>query len=106
MTNTQPLRGLARPADPCTMVILGATGDLTSRKLMHSLVSLAAKGVLQQPFNVVGYAIEPWDDQHFRDQLRGDADPAQWQGFADKLFYLSGDFRDPAGYARLRERLA
>jgi glucose-6-phosphate 1-dehydrogenase len=106
MPNTQPPRGLIRPADPCTMVIFGATGDLTRRKLMPSLVSLAAKGVLPQPFNVVGYAIESWDDQHFRDQLHGEVDPAQWQDFAANLFYLAGDFRDPAGYARLRERLA
>jgi glucose-6-phosphate 1-dehydrogenase len=106
MSNAQPPRGLIRPADPCTMVIFGATGDLTRRKLMPSLVSLAAKGVLPQPFSVVGYAIEPWDDQQFRDQLRGEVDPTQWQDFAANLFYLSGDFRDPAGYARLRERLA
>jgi glucose-6-phosphate 1-dehydrogenase len=88
------------------MVIFGATGDLTRRKLMPSLVSLAAKGVLPQPFNIVGYAIEAWDEKRFRDELRGDADPAHWQGFAANLFYIPGDFRDPAGYARLREQLA
>ena len=106
MSHTQLPRGLVRPADPCTLVIFGATGDLTRRKLMPSLVSLAAKGVLPQPFNIVGYAIEAWDNQRFRDELRGDTDPAHWQDFAANLFYIPGDFRDPAGYARLREQLA
>ncbi len=105
MPDTQRRRGLARPPDPCTMVIFGATGDLTRRKLMPSLVALAAKGMLPQPFTVVGFAIEQWDDQRFRDELRGEIEPGLWESFAANLFYLPGDFRDPAGYARLRERL-
>ena len=105
MTDTQPRRGLQRPADPCTMVIFGATGDLTRRKLMPALASLAAKGVLPEPFTVVGYAIDPWDDARFRQELQAGADPQRWRDFAQHLFYLPGDFRDPTGYARLRERL-
>jgi glucose-6-phosphate 1-dehydrogenase len=98
-------RGLARPSDPCTMVIFGASGDLTRRKLMPSLVGLAEKGLLPEPFTVVGFAIDEWDDGRFRDQLRGDNDPKLWDGFAPRLFYNPGDFRDPAAYVRLRERL-
>jgi glucose-6-phosphate 1-dehydrogenase len=105
MPDTKRRRGLTRPSEPCTMVIFGATGDLTRRKLMPSLVALAAKGMLPQPFTVVGFAIEPWDDQRFRDELRGDIDPALWASFAANLFYMPGDFRDPASYVRLCDRL-
>jgi glucose-6-phosphate 1-dehydrogenase len=105
MPDTRRRRGLNRPSEPCTMVIFGATGDLTRRKLMPSLVSLAAKGMLPQPFTIVGFAIEQWDDQRFRDELRGDIDPALWESFAANLFYLPGDFRDPASYTRLCDRL-
>jgi len=105
MTDSQPNRGLVRPSDPCTMVIFGATGDLTHRKLMPSLAGLAAKGVLPEPFTIVGYAIDQWDDERFRQELRGDIAPALWQTFAPNLFYRAGDFRDPAGYVRLRTLL-
>ncbi len=105
MPDTRRRRGLNRPSDPCTMVIFGATGDLTRRKLMPSLVALAAKGMLPQPFTIVGFAIEQWDDQRFRDELRGEIDPALWEGFAANLFYLPGDFRDPASYTRLCDKL-
>jgi glucose-6-phosphate 1-dehydrogenase len=105
MPEIKQRRGLVRPSEPATIVIFGASGDLTHRKLMPALVSLAAQGVLPEPFTVVGYAIDQWDDQQFRDQLRGEIDSATWKDFAPRLFYLPGDFRDAAGYARLRERL-
>ena len=105
MPDTHPPRGLTRPSDPCTMVIFGATGDLTHRKLLPSLAGLAAKGVLPEPFTVVGYAIDQWNDERFRQELRGDIDARLWSDFEPNLFFLSGDFRDPAGYTRLRERL-
>ena len=105
MADIQRKRGLVRPSDPCTMVIFGATGDLTHRKLMPSLAGLAAKGVLPEPFTIVGYAIDQWDDERFRQELSGKIDSRLWGRFTPNLFYLPGDFRDPAGYARLRERL-
>src|SRR5437868_13431562 len=105
MADIQRKRGLVRPSDPCTMVIFGATGDLTHRKLMPSLAGLAAKGVLPEPFTIVGYAIDQWDDERFRQELSGKIDSRLWDHFTPNLFYLPGDFRDPAGYARLRERL-
>jgi len=83
------------------MVIFGATGDLTHRKLIPSLAGLAEKGMLPQSFTVVGYAIEQWDDERFRKELRGEIDPKLWHDFEQNLFYLPGDFRDPNGYARL-----
>src|SRR5689334_13741372 len=105
MPGTKQRRGLMRPSEPATMVIFGASGDLTHRKLMPALAGLAAQGLLPEPFTIVGYAINPWDDQQFREELRGDIDRSLWEDFAPHLFYLSGDFRDPAGYTRLRERL-
>jgi glucose-6-phosphate 1-dehydrogenase len=87
------------------MVIFGATGDLTRRKLIPSLVDLAAQGVLPEPFTIVGYAIDDWDDARFRAELRGATPADVWERFASRLFYVPGDFRDAAGYARLGERL-
>jgi glucose-6-phosphate 1-dehydrogenase len=87
------------------MVIFGASGDLTRRKLIPSLVDLAAQGMLPEPFTIVGYAIDDWDDTRFRAELRGDTPADAWEAFASRLFFVPGDFRDAAGYARLRERL-
>jgi glucose-6-phosphate 1-dehydrogenase len=98
-------RGLIRPSEPCIMVIFGASGDLTRRKLMPSLLALANKGMLPQAFSIVGFALEAWDDQQFRDELRGTINPAQWEKFSKSLFYIPGDFRNPDSYRALHERL-
>src|SRR5438552_7098401 len=70
---TNPLReGLPRPrmAAPCAMVIFGATGDLTRRKLVPALYNLARAGHLPAEFVVVGFARSAGDDDAFRQELR------------------------------------
>ena len=58
------------PADPCLMVILGASGDLTERKLVPALYNLYLNGGLPQPFRIVGCARTPMTDEQFREKLR------------------------------------
>ncbi|GAB4439656.1 MAG: glucose-6-phosphate dehydrogenase [Chloroflexi bacterium OHK40] len=113
-----PLRSglrLGRTPEPCTMVIFGATGDLTSRKLVPALYNLARERRLPGGFSVVGFARREWDDDHFRQVLldgvntnsrSGPADQALWQTFAEGIFYHRSNFDDRAGYLSLVERLA
>ncbi len=97
-------------ADPCVIVIFGATGDLTRRKLLPALFHLACEGCMTGRFQIVGIGRQAMSDEAFRDQLReGVAASAEikhfkdseWRGFAPRIRYLSGDFADPATHARL-----
>lgn len=101
-------------ADPCTLVIFGAAGDLTRRKLIPALFHLAGERCLTSPFRILGVSREDMDDARFRDHLRGGVatsaetialDEDAWTDFAARLSYCSGDFADPATYRRLAEHL-
>ena len=61
-----------RPGDPCVMVIFGAGGDLTRRKLLPALYNLATANLLSREFAVVGLAREPMNSEQFRDKFRED----------------------------------
>ena len=61
-----------RPGDPCVMVIFGAGGDLTRRKLFPALYNLATDNLLSREFAVVGLAREPMNTEQFRDKFRED----------------------------------
>src|SRR5512137_464320 len=106
--------GLERPADPCAIVIVGASGDLTRRKLLPSLYNLRANGLLPPEFAFVGVARTPLDDDAFRARM-GEAlhafatrpvDEPLWDDFAQRLHAVTGDLEDPATYRRLAGRLA
>src|SRR5262245_10301473 len=58
-----------RRAEPCALVIFGATGDLTKRKLVPSLMGLAKDGLLPPSFAVVGFARRAWSDDEFRKEM-------------------------------------
>lgn len=97
------------------MVIFGASGDLTSRKLVPALYNLARERRLPGGFSVVGFARRDWTDEYFRDLLRqavnansrsGEVDPELWASFAQGIQYHRGTFDDPTAYERLAERLA
>ena len=103
------------PADPSCLVIFGASGDLTLRKLVPALYSLAAEGLLPAGQTIVGYAHPEWTDEEFRAAMRDACerharirpiDGAVWENFARRLFYVSGDFEDAGGYRRLQDKLA
>ena len=100
---------------PTTMVIFGASGDLTKRKLVPALYSLMRDRLLPPIFNVVGVARREIPDATFRQSMRESTNkyarrrPVEdelWQSFSDGLFYVNGTFEDPATYERLKKRLA
>ncbi len=112
-----PLReGLVgeRVPAPSTMVIFGASGDLTKRKLVPALYSLARDRLLPSAFSVVGVARRDIGDVGFREQMRKSCDdfarrrPVEeslWASFQEGLFYSAGNFSDPATYVALKQRL-
>lgn len=78
--------------EPCTIVIFGASGDLTHRKLIPALFSLFDQGRLPLPFTIVGCSRTDMDDDRFRNQLfdhfaAGGADRGKWNEFARNLHY-------------------
>lgn len=116
-TLTNPLReGLSsRPLpQPCTLVIFGATGDLTHRKLIPALYNLAADGELPPGLSVVGFARREKDDQLFRKELgeavhqfsRQTVQEELWQSFSESIYYHRSEFADDEGYEGLAKRLA
>ncbi len=100
----------ARP-DPCTMILFGAGGDLTKRKLMPAIYNLAAGKLLPENFAIVGVSIEPFSNEKFRDQMTQDirefsgegVDMSCCEGFVKRLYYTSGDFKDPGLYEKLKQ---
>ena len=114
--NVNPLRSgtrLERTAEPCVVVIFGATGDLTRRKLLPALYRLARQRLLPAEFAILGTARPAMDDEEFRLKMREalnefseeDIDEAAWNSFATGLFYLSGEFDDQQLYAKIKAKL-
>lgn len=115
--HANPLRqGLVedRSPEPCTVVIFGASGDLTKRKLVPALFSLFTERLLPPGFAVVGYARKAMTDQEFRSELREWCNKfarhkptdAEWARFSECLNYQTGDYEDANAYASLKTRLA
>jgi glucose-6-phosphate 1-dehydrogenase len=105
---------LERKPEPCTMVICGATGDLTERKLGPALYNLMLGGFLPAEFSVVGFARRDLSDEQFREHLRKGIDkfsrnkPAKrsiWSSFSRNIEYHRGDLDDPRAYVELAKRL-
>src|SRR3954467_1048884 len=107
-----PLReGLATRAIPqaCTLVIFGATGDLTMRKLIPALYNIAADGELPPALTVVGFARRKKTDEEFRQEQeeatrkfsRQSVRDEIWNSFAQAVFYHPSEFHDAAGYKSL-----
>jgi glucose-6-phosphate 1-dehydrogenase len=102
-----------RPGDPCVMVIFGASGDLTKRKLLPALYNLAKDNLLSKEFAVIGFARNELTTQEFRDKLSSEiagfattaVDPALWKWFSERIYYVTGEFGDPAAFARLKAQL-
>lgn len=113
MNGQTPPNGASIPA-PCLLVIFGASGDLTSRKLVPSLFSLHRDGLLPERFAVLGVSRTPMTDGAFRDRLRtaaaefggGDFDGGAWDAFAPSLFYQAGDVSDDASLRAVGGRAA
>src|ERR1051326_391557 len=103
-----------RPGDPCAMVIFGATGDLTKRKLLPALYNLAKKDFLPKGFALIGCATQDISQDEFRNRVKSDlkefggapADCPFCEWLLERLYYTSGDFRDRTAYERLKPLLA
>jgi len=117
MMEQNPLRaGLAteRIPPPCAVVIFGASGDLTKRKLLPALYNLAVSRLLPPGASVVGFARRPKTDAEFREEQKANVaqfsrrkplDEAIWSDFSRGLFYCQSTFDDPAGYQKLKGQL-
>ena len=103
-----------RFAEPCIIVIFGATGDLTARKLIPALYNLLRDGQLPSQFACVGFARRLKTDLEFRSEMKEAAqkfsrvqpiDDSLWSHFQDHLFYHMSEFHEDEGYVRLEKRL-
>jgi glucose-6-phosphate 1-dehydrogenase len=108
-----PLR-FERRVPPCAIVIFGANGDLTKRKLIPALYRLAYDRRIPSGFAVIGNSRTPMTDDEFRARMREALkeflddtpfDEALWQDFARSLSYFAGDLHDPDSFQRLAAKL-
>jgi len=117
VVEANPLReGLEqeRVPDASCLVIFGASGDLTQRKLIPALYSLAHDGLLPAGQTIIGFARPDFTDDAWRMAMREacdkfartrPVDEAVWENFAKGLFYVQGDFSDSEAYLRLNKKL-
>jgi glucose-6-phosphate 1-dehydrogenase len=104
---------IGRPGDPCVMVIFGASGDLTRRKLIPALYNLAKNQLLSQEFAVVGVAKDVMSTDDFRAKLKQDLqefadvqiDAKLEEWFQSRLYYMAGDFGNTQTFQQLKELL-
>src|SRR5207245_7118874 len=98
---------------PCVMVIFGATGDLTKRKLIPALCNLAQDDVLPKQFAIIGFAGNDFDTASFRKMLSEEIpkfasaplDPKLWAWMVERIYYVKGDFLDAEAYKRLEQQI-
>ena len=103
----------SKPILPFTIVIFGATGDLTHRKIVPALYTLWAQGLLPEQFNIIGFARRDWTDELFRAEMqrglqqfgRLPFDPARWEKFAPNLHYHRSEFDQAEGYPSLAAKI-
>ncbi len=104
-----------KSVDPCTVVIFGASGDLTFRKLIPALYHLFSETQMPAPFRVVGFARREKSDDSWRAELKEGihafsrtkaVDEAQWAAFAANVHYCQGDIDDAQAYQRLAAQLS
>lgn len=112
-TTTEQKQIIGEVADPCVMVIFGAAGDLTKRKLIPALYNLAQSNLLSREFAVIGVARDDFTTESFRAEISGhakeyatgDLDPDLWDWFQHRLYYVQGEFGDAATFQKLQETL-
>ncbi|SEM86808.1 glucose-6-phosphate 1-dehydrogenase [Luteibacter sp. UNCMF331Sha3.1] len=118
MSQAQPKRATSRahPADPCTVVIFGAAGDLTSRLVVPALYNMRRTGLLSDNFNVIGFNHGKMTDNAWRGSLRtslerfvsnsgGKLDEEAWGWLSGQMSYHAGDFDDLSAFQSLGVKL-
>src|SRR5882762_4945 len=103
--------GPGKAAGPCVMVLFGAAGDLTKRKLVPALFNLVKAKLLPKDFAVVGVSVDDLTLEQFRNQITGflhseDRGTEAWEWFTQRLYYQRGDFADSETYSTLGNRLS
>src|SRR5258708_8944988 len=96
-------------AAPCVMVIFGASGDLTKRKLLPALANLAQEGLLSKQFAIIGFSFDSMTTDSFREKLTADMkefapesmDDALWRLVFYPLYFLQSDFTALPAYLQL-----
>jgi glucose-6-phosphate 1-dehydrogenase len=117
ITEVNPLQDslrFARRVPPCAVVIFGASGDLSKRKLLPALYRLFYERRIPPTFAVIGSSRTPLSDDQFRDRMKESVsnfleeapfDEDVWTSFAQCLFYVPGDLNNPPSYDDLRYKL-
>jgi len=105
----EPLKGMS-----CVLIIFGASGDLTRRKLVSALYDLAHDGALPQDVTVLGIGQDQVSEDEFREQMRlgvlaartsNEFIQEEWEAFAARLFYMTGELMDSTTYREIVGRL-
>jgi glucose-6-phosphate 1-dehydrogenase len=97
---------IATQQEPCTLIIFGATGDLTARKLLPSLFNLYQNDRLPENFAILGCGRTRLETENFKAKTaqtlaKRTQDHAKWKPFSEKLYYQALEYNDPAGFATL-----
>jgi glucose-6-phosphate 1-dehydrogenase len=104
-----------RRVPPCAIVIFGANGDLTKRKLLPALYRLAYERRIPQNFAMVGNSRTPMSDEDFRQKMKESVekfienspfDESVWESFEQTLYYVAGDLKDTNCYQAIQKKLA
>ena len=101
------------PAGPCAMVIFGGTGDLAGRKLFPAIYNLVKGKLLTSDFAIVGVGRNDYADEEYRKQMgekldkfaTGKLDPKLREWILERVFYVSGDFKNQALYSNIKQKL-
>jgi len=104
---------IGKPADPCVMVIFGAAGDLTQRKLLPALYNLAKYQLLSREFAIIGVARNPMTTDEFRKKIAEDLkqfatsplEPDLTEWFLRRVYYITGEFSDQSTFDQLKATL-
>ncbi|MCP5097635.1 MAG: glucose-6-phosphate dehydrogenase [Chloroflexi bacterium] len=99
---------------PTTIVIFGASGDLTRRKLLPALFNSFSKGRLPKQFHIVGFARRPWTTDHFKELLLGGLkefaadlfDEEKWEQICSRIHYVQGNLGEVDDFHNLKAELA
>ena len=101
-------------AEPCTVVLFGASGDLAKRKVIPAMYDLASHNALGPSYAIVGFARTPMNDDSFRSSIGeaaksmselGPIDPNKWEEFASNLHYHAGEYGNAEDFKKLAEHL-
>src|SRR5271167_806484 len=114
MTAPNNRSGYGGVAEPCTVVLFGASGDLAKRKVIPAMFDLALHNALGPRYAIIGFARTAMTDESFRSTIGeaaktisevGPIDPQQWSEFAANLYYSTGEYGKPESYVALVKRI-